>query len=253
MLVPQQLALFRQQGYLVVDGVLSAAEVEILREAVARLEQEAGRDDPSLKWSREHLTTVLDLPVRPGPLGGVLRYRPVLEVVEQLVGAPVCVAGGLLLDKDPDNNWEIGWHQDTGICVAAIPPGEPEDRRGGRPYFRTKGMELARDVACRIALDPATAERGGLYLLPGSHQANLGPGEQVRQRFAQERGVPVPQSPGSALCYCPLTLHRSEKMTVEGRRRILHLRYSPMDLKLPGAALHPWPQPCPLTPLDSLG
>ena len=151
MLIPQQLAFFRQQGYLVVEGVLSAAEVETLKEEVAHLEQEAGREDPGLKWSKEHLTTVLDLPMRTGPLERVLCYRPVLELVEQLVGAPVCVAGGLLLDKDPGNNWEIGWHQDTGICVAAIPPGEPEDIRGGRPYYRTKGMELARDLACRIA------------------------------------------------------------------------------------------------------
>lgn len=252
MLTQPQLDHFRDQGYLVVEGVLTTAEIEVLKEAVARLEQEGDRQDLSLKWSKENLTTILDLPVRAGSLSRLLQYRPVLSLVEQLAGAPLRVAGGLLLDKDPENNWEIGWHQDTGICVAAIPPGKPEDIRGGRPFYRTKGLELARDVACRIALDPATAESGGLYLLPGSHRANLGSGDHVKQRFAAEQGIPAQQAPGSALCYCPLTLHRSEKMALPGRRRILHLRYSLADLKLPGAVPYPWPQPCPVTPLDSL-
>lgn len=252
MLAQEQLDCFRSQGYLVVEGVLTGTEVEILQEAVARLEQQGDHQDPGFKWFKETLTTILDLPTRAGPLSRLLQYRPVLSVVEQLTGGPVRVTGGLLLDKAPDNNWEIGWHQDTGVCVAAPPPGEPEDIRGGRPFYRTKGLELARDVACRIALDPAGAESGGLYLLPGSHRANLGSGDHVKQRFAGEKGVPIQQLPGSALCYCPLTLHRSEKMAVPGRRRILHLRYSPAELKFSGALPYPWLQPCPVTPLDSL-
>jgi ectoine hydroxylase-related dioxygenase (phytanoyl-CoA dioxygenase family) len=252
MLTQEQVHHFCDHGYLVVENVLTEEEVETLRGAVEQIERKNDREDISIKWSHHYASTIFNLPMRPGPLSRVLQYRPVLSLIEQLVGEKVRVTGGLLLDKDPQNNWDIGWHQDTGIYVAAIPPGEPEDIRGGFPVYRTKGLELSRTVTCRIALDPSTAESGGLYVLPGSHRTNLGKGEDVKRRFAHEKGVLAYQLPGSALFYCPLTLHRSEKMTVQERRRILHLKYSPADTQLPGVELYPWPQPCPLVPLDTL-
>ena len=248
---------FRDAGYLVVEEVLTAAEVEVLKDALGRLERDGDRDDVGLGWSEQRITTIHGLPLRPGPLSRVLQYRPVLDLVRQLIGGEeVRVTGGLLLDKTPESNWDIQWHQDSGIYVSEIPPGKPDDIRGGLPVLRTEGMELRRNVSCRIALDPSTAESGGLYLLPGSHKTNLGSNEEdreeIKRRFGSQRGDLAHQPPGSALFYCPLALHRSEKMSVEARRRILHLQYGPMDLRLPGAEPYAWPQPCPLTALESL-
>ncbi|MBI2191264.1 MAG: phytanoyl-CoA dioxygenase family protein [Planctomycetes bacterium] len=252
MLTPEQVHFFRERGYLVVENVVSPTEVQVLREALGTLERDGDRKDVALSWSGEYLSLIRDVPRRRGPLARLLQHPRLLGLVEQLVGGRVRVTGGLMMDKPPGGDWEIGWHQDSGIYVAQIPPGEPEDIRGGIPVLRTKGLELRRNVSARVALDPATAETGALYVVPGSHRENLGKGDHVKERFASEKGVIAHQLAGSVLFYCPLTLHRSEKMTAPGRRRILHLQYGPLDLTLPGAELFPWTQPCPLTPLAGL-
>jgi ectoine hydroxylase-related dioxygenase (phytanoyl-CoA dioxygenase family) len=113
-------------------------------------------------------------------------------------------------------------------------------------------MELKNNVICRIALDGATADNGGLYVLPRSHRENYGGNENILARFADQKGQIASQPPGSALFYRPLLLHRSEKSRSDKRRRILHLSFGPADLTLPGAELYPWPQPIPLSPLDDL-
>lgn len=252
MLTRERIRLFHDQGYLVVENVLTKAEVEILREALVQLALASPGVGKGGEPSTNYLKAVHDLPQRPGPLGCVLRYRPVLQLAEHLVGGPVQTTGGLLIAKDPESNWDIPWHQDTGIYVAATPPGEPEDIRDGLPVYTTKHLELSSNVTCRLALDPALADSGGLYVLPGSHQKNLGQGADFKERIVGETGVLAPQPLGSALFYRPLILHRSEKMAVPGFRRILHLSYGPMDLRLPGAQIYPWSQPCPLTPVDEL-
>lgn len=252
MLTQEQLKLFHDQGYLIVENILTQLDVEKSRAALAQLASAPPGAENDGKPSANYLKAIHDLPQRPGLLGVVLRYRPLLQLVEQLVGGPVQTTGGLLIAKGPESNWDIPWHQDTGIYVAAIPPGEPEDIRDGLPVFTTKHLELHRNATCRLALDPALADSGGLYVLPGSHDKNLGQGENLAKRIAGETGVLAPQPLGSALFYKPLILHRSEKMAVPGFRRILHLSYGPMDLCLPGAQIYPWFQPRPLTPVAEL-
>ncbi len=70
------------------------------------------------------------------------------------------------------------------------------------------------------------------------------------QRRQFESVVLAHQEPGSALCFHPLFLHRAEKMTTTGRRRILHPQFGP-DLKQPGTETYRWPQPRPLDQLTS--
>ena len=237
---------------MVVEDLVPSSVVETLISAVDEIEQRGDRKDISLSWTEDMITTMMNVPAREGALGRYIRYRPVLELAEKLVGGPARVTGGLLLDKNWENNFDIGWHHDSGEFVAAIPPGEPEDIRNGMPVLRTHGLELAQNVTVRLALEPSTAETGGLYLLPGSHKKNLGKGDPVKEMFKHLEGELAHQPAGSVLFYRPLTLHRSEKRTRPGRRRILHIKYGPVDLQLPGAEPYPWPHPCPLTPVDSL-
>lgn len=253
MLTAQQCADFDEQGYVVVDGVLSQDEVRLLTGALEELERRGPGEDETLKWSDGLITSFHTLPLQPKPLSEVFQYRPLLELAQQLIGPEVRVTGGLLLDKDPAHNWDIGWHQDNGIYVSAIPEGEPQDIRSGLPVLSTKGMEMARNVTCRIALDASSPESGGLFVLPGSHKTNLCPNNNVSDRLANEKGVGTTQAPGSVLCYCPLLLHRSEKSRFNtGRRRVLVLQYAPADLQLPGTTCYPFPQPVPLTPIETM-
>ncbi|MBI2506351.1 MAG: hypothetical protein HYW07_24310 [Candidatus Latescibacteria bacterium] len=43
-----------------------------------------------LSTSDNYLTIIHDLPKRPGPLGHINQYRPVLELVQQLIGSTTC-------------------------------------------------------------------------------------------------------------------------------------------------------------------
>ena len=44
-------------------------------------------------------------------LGDVFLYRPILEAVERLIGGPAMVTGGVMIDKDTEENGSIMWHQ----------------------------------------------------------------------------------------------------------------------------------------------
>ena len=250
-MTPDQLAQFHEEGYVVVDDVLDAGALDTLCATLDELEAR-DTDHESIERGGGHIVTIHGLPLQQGPLSRVLQYQPVVELLERLSDAPVQITGGVLLDKHPDHNWDIGWHPDNGIYVHAIPEGAPEDIRGGLPVYSTLEMELARNVSCRLALDPAGLDSGGLWVLPKSHLENHGAAGDAKERFAAEKGVLAAQAPGSALCFRPLLLHRTEKMTAPGRRRILHLQYGPNDLQLPGTETYHWPLPRPLQVIDDL-
>lgn len=253
MLNAEQFQTFHDNGYVIVDDVLSADEVRHMVGALESIERAGDHGDIGISWSDQTVTTIQTLPMLSGLLPRYLQFRPIVEMVEQLVGSKLRATGGLMLDKDPKANWDIGWHQDTGIYVKAIPQGEPDDVRAGLPVLSTKNMELGRNVTCRLALDDSSPQTGGLYVLPGSHKSNLQPKGDVKERFAEVKGVPTTQKAGSVLCYCPLLLHRSEKSVLEtGRRRVLVAQYGPADLTLPDTECYPFPQPVPLTAVDSL-
>lgn len=220
-LTPEQLAQFHDEGYVVVDNVLDEGALDTLRATLDHLEAR-DTDHESISRGGGHIVTIHGLPLQQGPLSRVLQYRPVVELLERLSAAPIQITGGVLLDKHPEHNWDIGWHPDNGIYVHTIPEGAPQDIR-------------ARNVSCRLALDPAGIDSGGLH--------NHGRAGDAKERFAAEKGVLAAQSPGSALCFRPLLLHRTEKMTAPGRRRILHL---------PGTETYHWPLPRPLVAVDDL-
>ena len=242
---------FDDVGYTGGDNLLSADEVGVLRDALTELES-SNRQDECLDWKGGHIVTIHGLPLFEGALSRLVQYRPVVDLISTLMSRSIQLTGAILLDKHPEHNWDIGWHQDNGIYVDHIPEGAPEDIRGGIPVYSTLAMEMAHNVSCRISLDEAGLDTGGLYVLPRSHLENYGGNDKIKERFGADEGVLAHQAPGSALCYRPLLLHRANKMTASGRRRILHLQYGPDDLELPGTDTYPWPQGRPLTALENL-
>jgi len=172
-------------------------------------------------------------------------------MVTQLLGGLVDVSAGLMLDKPESNNWEMDWHQDTSVYSLEIPPGSPGALRGGLPTFRPLDNTMTFCVTARIAVDMASIEHGNIYVIPETHRENLWP--DGGKKFKGQIGVGCSQTPGSVLFYCPLIMHRAEKNQHKGtRRRVIHITYRPTGLKLPYTTWYPWPQPSPLTPVQSL-
>ena len=241
---------FWREGYLVVPNVLTPPEIEAGRAAVEAVERTGAPDDIELSWREQFLYLIWHLPGRSDVLGRYPRHAKVLAVLEALMGEPAAVIGGFMIDKPPTDNWAIPWHQDTGVWVDQLPPGAPEDIRGGHPVVKTEREELAPCITVRLSLDDAIEETGGMWVLPGSHVRNLGP--KGRQEVEHEVGVPASLPAGGALFYVPLLFHRSEPSARGGRRRIVQISYHPRSYQLPFAGWYPWGLPDPLAPLPLL-
>ena len=246
-----QVADFWRDGYLLVPGLLSVAEVDLLAAEIRSLEdRHHAQPPPGLVFStvrpRELVMADGDynIAVVGGPLSRLLRYRPLLEHAQQLIGSPIKLTGAGYLDGGRPTGGHY-WHQDTGIvCDPFFGQGDAEHL----PTVSTTGLELSRNVSVRIALDPAdTAEVGALRLLPTSHLENtLAHGVNHRPPRAREVvqqlepvAVMPPHRPGGALFYNPLTFHSSSRAadadnTDTGRRRrIVTAFYGPADLRMP--------------------
>jgi ectoine hydroxylase-related dioxygenase (phytanoyl-CoA dioxygenase family) len=154
----EQVASFRRDGYLAVDGVFSDGEVERLRASLAALEQRA-RGQPE-STDRLKLTLfgagVGDRAVQqiaePHEIDGTwmdLAADPrILDLVEALIGPNILLYYSMLMMKPARSGAPAPWHQDLAFFV--------HDR--------------ARLVACQVYLDDSTAENGCIRVVPGSHR-----------------------------------------------------------------------------------
>jgi hypothetical protein len=249
----EQIASFWRDGFLLVPGLLSRLEVDVLTAELRSLEEQHHADPPAgLTFSTVRPKELVmadgdyNIALLGGPLSRLLQYRPLLESAQQLIGSPVKLTGAGYLDGGRPDGGHY-WHQDTGVvCAPFLGIGTADHL----PAVSTTGLELGRNVSVRIALDPAdTAEVGALRLLPASHRENtLAHGVNHRPPRAREvvqqlepAAVMPPHMPGGALFYNPLTFHSSdraadaEKPDGDGvrRRRILTAFYGPHDLRMP--------------------
>jgi hypothetical protein len=62
---------------------------------------------------------LLDLPV----VQELARSAPVRAVAESVLGPSCFAVRGILVDKTPDANWKVVWHQDLTIAVKGAPRG----------------------------------------------------------------------------------------------------------------------------------
>ena len=149
-----QIASYNQDGYLIVENVLSATELDEIRkrtEQIAvgkvdfprdRLEYEptAEGDELSLKHIRK-INGAADI----DPVFGA-RHSGILDIVESLIGSGIKLFGDQFFIKPP-GGIEKTYHQDS-------------------PYFKIEPMAL---VTAWAALDDVTFENGCMYVVPGSH------------------------------------------------------------------------------------
>lgn len=227
MLSPAQVDAFRADGYLVIEGLLGAAALRALREAVDELTERA--------QGLTATTGVYD--VVPGTGGGgptVVRriFHPaevdprleevalsadVLDAVEALIGPDIEYHHGKINMKPPGHDAEVGWHQDL-------------------PFFPHTNADL---VAVMIYLDDATEENGCLTVVPGSHA--LGPLDHFAgdhfigmvtgdlARVDLSRAVRLPVRAGGATIHHSLMLHSSAANASPRPRRALISEYRAAD------------------------
>ena len=144
-----QVDAFWDRGFLVVDDVFTAPEIEALRaaaesEAIRRPQNERGYADKTL-----HL---LELSVRHPLFMELARSDQLLGRIRPLIGDDIQLQHSKIATKPPAKN--IGpfrWHQDFA-------------------YFPHTNTSL---VAAMVMLDDATPENGCMQMVAGSHKLGL--------------------------------------------------------------------------------
>jgi phytanoyl-CoA hydroxylase len=218
-------AFYRDNGYLLVPGVFDAAEVEEMREAIARiLENVRGTShDRDHAWRgsemdedglrKLQLKGFHDLPYHDAVFTRMVVHTRLVEVLTALIGPNVQLHHTKMLVKPPEQGAPFPMHQDY-------------------PYFPHERHSV---LAASIHLDDTDEENGCLHVVPGSHR--FGPlearGESKTVDYPLESGAPCPAAAGDVLFFNYLTIHGSgANRSARTRRNVLFQYRDPADAPL---------------------
>jgi phytanoyl-CoA hydroxylase len=221
------LAQYREQGYLAMNGLFTPAEVETAKQALADIAwrrvwndkigvqeepyfagggADARIDDPELRIRKVWKFCQAD-----ARLAGLAAHPRLVPLLDQLIGPDSRMVQDMALLKPPFHGAEKPWHQDTA-------------------YF--DWTPLGGVIGVWIALDAATVENGCMQVIPGSHLA--GPAQHYHVRDCQiadgrvnvDGAVVVPLEPGGALFFSGLLHHGTPPNMSADRRRALQYHYA---------------------------
>lgn len=218
---------FERLGFVVLAGVLDESDILRLRGDLSNLSFVDSESDRTYG--------VRNLLNRSKSVREFSQSRKVLDIVGKFLGSRARAVRGIYFDKTSAANWKVPWHQDLTIAV-----NDRFEVKGYSPWTRKAGvwhvqpdMEVMRNVlTLRFHLDDTDETNGALKLLPGTHMTGrLDAGQIKALRTANESSV-CRVKQGDCLVMSPLLLHSSSAGTKPGRRRIIHLDYS--DIELPG-------------------
>lgn len=236
---PAHVIKFREQGFLVVNDLLDAEEVDLLRK-IARADHEletsaASRADG--EGGAVKLVVNNDLP-DDTILGAIVRSRRVAWSMARLFADEVYHYHHKMILKEARVGGAWAWHQDYG-------------------YWYNNGCLWPDMGSCMIAVDKATRENGCLQVVAGSHhlgridhgkvgdQTGADP-ERVQQIIERFPVVHCELEPGAAIFFHCNTLHRSDQNRSDHPRWAFiacyntkhndpykesrHPRYSPLEI-----------------------
>jgi phytanoyl-CoA hydroxylase len=224
-----QVALFHQQGYLVVHNAFTGAEVA---DALAGLLDLIGGAHPAyhgIQYEKNTRERVAGLPAEQRQdvvrklfkmveyedrITALAQHPQMLGVLARLIGAAPELFQDQALLKPPLIGREKPWHQDNA-------------------YFNVPPETAV--VGVWIALDEATPENGCMYVIPGSHRE--GPVVHFKRRdwqicdtdVAADDALTVPLKPGGCLIFHGLLHHGTPPSRSPQRRRALQFHYKPAD------------------------
>jgi len=206
----EQLERYHRDGYLLVERMFDAAEIDLLRRASkedrALDDHAVGRDDG------EGGSVRLSVWNQPGAgiYGMFARCRRLVDAADQVLGEEAYHYHSKIIMKDARVGGAWTWHQDYGYWY----------------HYSVLQPQLA---SWFIAVDPATRENGCLQVLRGSHrvgrlehvlsgdQAGADP-ERVAEVQQRHELVHVTMEPGDALLFHCNLLHRSDRNASEHPR-----------------------------------
>lgn len=229
-LTGQQIAQYREDGFLLIEEFLDNQELETWREAVAEaVEERGGRklpgketktgEDDGINKDADYFGKVFDQLLNLWQTNQKIRELMLNEAIGKMV-AELAGCDGIRIWHDQaliKRPWAnpTSWHLDTPFWSFS-------DRRA---------------LSIWVALDDATPENGCLYFIPGSYHKtgfeNPGIGKnmdsvfQFYPQFIKAESVGVPMKAGSCSFHNGLTIHGAGANMTSGFRRAMTCAYMP--------------------------
>ena len=155
-----QVARYREKGYLVVEDVISAAELACLRAGVDRFVDESRQvaehtavydleDDHTP--DRPHVRRIKDPDFYDDAFAALIHHRRIVAILETLIGPGVRYDKSKLNMKSGGGGSAVEWHQDWA-------------------FYPHTNDDLC---AVGVLLDDMTMENGPLLVVPGSHKGPI--------------------------------------------------------------------------------
>jgi phytanoyl-CoA hydroxylase len=226
MLSKDQVDAYRRDGFITVEGVLSAFEIKALRDVtdtlveqsrsvnahndVYDLEPSHSSDDPRVRRIK---TPHAQHPV----YDSVMRHDGILRILQQLIGTAIRYDTSKLNMKSPGYGAAVEWHQDWA-------------------FYPHTNDDLC---AVGVMMDDCEVENGPLLCIPGSHEgpvydhhadgAFCGAIDPVASGIDFTKAVPCTGKAGSISIHHVRTVHGSAVNTSAKPRRLLLYQYSAAD------------------------
>ena len=163
-----------------------------------------------------------------------------IDLASEWLDAAAIPFKATLIDKGPDANWLVAWHQDTALPMSEYRESAgwgPWSEKSGVTYAHAPARALERVVALRIHIDDSIADNGPLRVLPGTHSLGVLSDVQIRELALQVQPMSCTIAAGGVIIMRPLIIHASSKLNSQMPRRVLHLEYTTTLSVEPGLLL----------------
>jgi Phytanoyl-CoA dioxygenase (PhyH) len=215
---------FKKDGYFILDDVIDASTLAMLRDECAYFvaREDAKMDalgvdvlDITHRNKRYHASFC----IRDRPVLGEFVFNSLMEeICRKLVGPDVYLFYDQFVVKGAEAGMKLAWHQDSGYVNAV------DGDLAHRPY-----------ITCWCPLDDVTEENGTIYILPQSETSNGGAVPHWYDPVSNDwigydgplAGTPVCLRAGGIAVFSSLTMHRSGANYTPRLRRVYLAQYSP--------------------------
>lgn len=217
---------FREKGYLVVNDILTRAEIRYYLDLYERLldnqidasryrsDLGAGAEGEGVP-GQERITQIMLISRLVPELLEKPLHQKTTAIARDLLGEDMALDFDMLIDKAPYTATATPWHQD---CA----------------YWLT--MPDNRAVSCWVALDDATLDNGCMWYVEGSHLLpvrrhwQVGTGGALQCEASESEAVAVELNAGSCVLHHGGTLHYSRGNTTGRRRRAFINNFRPASM-----------------------
>ena len=212
-LTAEQVAHFKEQGYLFPKRAIGAAEAETHRAMLDHYETVLGVEPQTYLKIKAHVAApwIVEL----------ARNEAILDAVESLIGEDILLFGTSLFSKKGDDPRFVSWHQDSA-------------------YY---GLDPHEEVTAWVALTPSTRANGCMRVMPGSNngpdlnhdetydpQNLLGRGQTIHG-LDDDRAVYMELEAGEFSLHQERTAHSSLANETDGPRVGVAYFYMPAHVK----------------------